>query len=124
MGRRHHVLDVYDAELHLATTEREWARLVRRFEGTLEPDDCNGVGTTTLVLDRERFRPHLVIWVDLTTHGDDALGLVTTCAHEAAHAAGMLLDHIRQSYDGESEAFAYLVGWITRWLIEGIDWKH
>jgi hypothetical protein len=124
MGRRHHVLDVYDAELHLATTPRQWDALVRRFDGGLEPDDCNGVGTTTLVLDREKYVPHLIVWIDAATIGDNALGMVTTCAHEAAHVATMLLDHVRESYDGESEALAYLVGWVTRWLIEGVEWKH
>jgi hypothetical protein len=112
----------YGAELHLATTERQWATLAARFE--LDEDDNNGVGTTTLVLDREKFVPHLVVWLDVATIGDDALGMVTTCAHEAAHVAGMLLDHVRESYDGASEAFAYLVGWVTRWLIEAVDWKH
>lgn len=124
MGRRHHVLDVYGAELHLATTERQWDALVRRFDGGLEDDDHVSLGATCLVLDRELAKAHLVVWLDADTIGADALGMVVTCAHEAAHAAGMLLDHIRQPYNGESEAFAYLVGWITGWLIEAVDWKH
>lgn len=37
-------------------------------------------------------------------------------AHEATHAAGMLLDHIGQDYDGESEALAYLVGFIAAFV--------
>lgn len=35
--------------------------------------------------------------------------------------AGMLLDHIGQEYDGESEALAYLVGFVAAWLHEGIN---
>lgn len=122
MSRRHHVLDVYGAELHLATTDRQWAKLVRRFNGGLEEDPDDRVGATALMVDDGR--AHLVMWLDAGTVGDDALGMVTLCAHEATHAAAMLLDHVRQPYDGESEALAYLVGWLTGWLIEAVDWKH
>lgn len=125
MRRRHTTVDPYGVELHLATTERQWSALVSRFgDGGLEDDHNNGIGATCLVLDRETYVAHLVVWLDADTIGDDALAMVTTCAHEAAHAAGMLLDHVREKYDGESEAFAYLVGWVTRWLIEAVDWKH
>ena len=57
------------------------------------------------------------MWLDLkaTEAGSDLVDLV---AHEAAHAAGALLDHIGQAYDGNSEAFAYLVGFIAGWLWE------
>lgn len=123
MSRRQHVLDVYDAELHLATTERQWAALVRRFEGALAAEDIASVGACAFTVDTS-WTPHLVFWLHADLIGDNALGMVTTCAHEAAHGAAMLLDHVGQSYDGKSEALAYLVGWLTRWLIEGVEWKH
>lgn len=122
MGKRqpvHHVLDVYGAHLWLATGPKQLRRLSDKFE-----DDGlgGGLGTTSLILDQQRHTPHVVIWIDVEAHAADALALVQTCAHEAAHVATMLLRHIGHTIRSEDEPHAYLVGWVTAWILEQIDW--
>jgi hypothetical protein len=116
----HHTLDVYGAELHLATTKRDWATLRRRLDfldkaapaaaGFAQFATFHPKGTGLVV-------PHLVLFVDVKAHATQ-LELIDTCAHEASHAAGQLLDHIGHDIRGTDEPHAYLVGWLTRWLVE------
>jgi hypothetical protein len=120
MGRRRyrsHELDIYRSHVHVATDRGQWASLRRKIT-TLE--DEPGLGFTQLhvfVPDRPGPHvPHVAVFVDVEAHGDNFCGLIETCAHEAVHVAAMLLDHLGEEYDGESEALAYLVGWATRWL--------
>ena len=121
MGRRYrsHVLDVYHANLHLTTSRKAWTKLRRTIDSLDKKPD--GLGMTTLQLYESTGHsvPHLVWFIDVDAHGDNFNGLIETCAHEAVHGAGLLLDHFGQDYNGRSEHHAYLVGWLTRWLWEG-----
>lgn len=114
----HHRLDVYGTHLHLATDRRALATLRRQL-----PELDKGphtVGGSTIIGNPEGATrtTHLVIWIDVDAHHtDDAL--VDTIAHESTHAGALLLDHIGQAYDGDSEALAYLVGFIAGWTWRG-----
>ena len=118
MSRHRHVLDVYGTTLHLATTPKSLDKIRKQMPGAVE--DIGAIGGTCTVLEHHdggATTYHVVFWVDFAAHDGDALRLVNTAAHEAAHGAGFLFDHIGQSYGGDSEAFAYLVGWLTEWIV-------
>ena len=113
---RSHQLDIYGGWLHCATTPKQWRALRRQLPSLAE--DPGGQGAVSLTLheaDNGLVTPHLAVWLDLKATGDGA-DLVELIAHEAFHAGGALLDHIGQAYDGDSEALAYLVGFIAAWL--------
>ena len=113
------IIHPYAAKLHLATTPQQWAALQRRFRGALETDP-DSVGSVNRIIDTEDSnRAHLVVWVDVIALGNARGGLMCV-VHESVHVAGMLLDHIGQPYDGESEALAYLAEWVASWLLDGI----
>ncbi len=115
-----HTLDIYSAVVHLATTQKQWDRL-RKTVDSLDAEP-GGLGFTSCDVFEATDGgtvPHLSIFIDRKAHADSVSALVNTCAHEAAHAAGMLLNHLGQPYDGNSEAHAYLVGWLAQWL-----WDH
>lgn len=117
---RSHQLDIYGTWLHLATDRKAW-RKHRKLLPSLDKEPPEAAGAVMLTLHHPPDATtvtHLTIWLDLDAHtasGD----LIDTAAHEATHAATALLDHISQAYDANSEALAYLVGWITCWI-----WKH
>jgi hypothetical protein len=117
----HHTLDVYGAEIHLATTRRDWATLRRRLNFLDGVPEAAGMSTFATFHPKGGGLtvPHLVLWLDLKAH-KTKLELVDTCAHEASHAAGQLLDHIGHDIRGTDEPHAYLVGWLTRWLLEQV----
>ena len=119
MAPRHHTLDIYDTELHLATNRRDWATLRRRF-GFLrkEPGAEGRVHSAVWVPKAGPTRQHIVIWIDLAKHDGRPGGLVNSCAHEATHAAGDILEQIGHDKAGD-EPHAYLVGWLTEWI-----WQH
>lgn len=110
-------LDIYDTGLHLARTKREWASLKRKLK---IPDQCpDSAGQATFATfhpnDGGITQPHLILWIDIKSHRTRA-ELVNTCAHEAAHAATSLLDHLGHQIKVSDEPHAYLVGWLTEWL--------
>jgi hypothetical protein len=111
-----HQLDIYGAWLHVATDRKAW-RALRHKLPTLEkePAAAGRVDLTIHTADSGRDTPHVSIWIDVSQATDQA-DLVDTIAHESAHAAGAVLDHVGQAYDANSEALAYLVGWIAGWL--------
>lgn len=117
---RHRTLDIYDAELYLATDLQQWRNL-RRSVDALDLDKIPGAnGLTDLQVEQTndgRNVPHIPVFIDVAALTDPAL-LVNTCAHEAAHVSGLLLDHLGQEA-GNSEAHAYLVGWVAAWLWQG-----
>lgn len=118
---RSHLLDIYGAWIHLATDAQQW-RSVQRKITSLSEDVPESMGRTDFALwlpDTGGSTANLVVFIDLRAHTGDMLALVDTVAHEATHAAGGLLDHVGQKYDGNSEALAYLVGWLTSWI-----WRH
>ena len=108
-----HQLDIYGTWLHFAGDHQAWNTLRRRFapKFTLDAASTLGLGVTIHEIHDTTNENHLFLYVDTTRlHGKARLEIV---AHEATHAATMLLDHIGQKYDGESEALAYLVGFIA-----------
>jgi hypothetical protein len=116
---RSHVLDIYGAHLHVATNHEQWKALRGRVKKL--PKQADSLGLTcirTMVTPDDRHIPVLAFYVDALAHREDVVELVDTCAHEAAHGAGMLLDHIGQPYAGTPEHHAYLVGWLARWLFD------
>lgn len=116
----HHVLDVYDAHLHLALNQRQWKQIRREITSLDKKMDSSGAMAHTLfVPDKGHAVMHLAIWIALDDFEDDTAGLVNTIAHEAFHAAIRLLEHVGQPPDGDAEAHAYLVGWIAGWI-----WDH
>mgnify|MGYP003336208133 CR=1 FL=1 len=122
MAVKRHTLDIYGVELNLATNRRDWATMRRRLTWLAEKPTSAGLcsfatwhpkgGGATV--------PMLALWVDVANH--EPIELVETCAHEAAHAAGQMLDYLGHDVrgtGGTDEPHAYLVGWLTRWMFEG-----
>lgn len=118
MTLRHHTLEVYGAQVHLATSSRDWSRLRRKLSFVDEkPPESAGLSQFAT------FHPdkpgptvaHVVLWLNSEQHGT-ASDLVNTIAHEAAHAASQLLDWIGHDTRGTDEPHAYLVGWLTQWM--------
>lgn len=118
---RSHLLDVYDCWLHLATNETEWATLCKQHDGALD-DEPNSGGITQMFVDTEdHHRPHVAIYLDPTVVKDGGRWLIDTLTHEATHVAAQLLDHIGQKADRhDSEALAYLAGWVAGWMWESL----
>lgn len=118
-GLIRHTLDVYDADLHLVTTPQAWRRLRKTltFLDEQVPDSAGLVQFSTFEPDDGTLNtPILVIWINQAQHSN-RLQLVDTVAHEATHAAGELLEHIGHQIKGSDEPHAYLVGWLTRWIL-------
>lgn len=119
---RSHLLDVYGVWVHATGTPEGWARLRRRMPCLTE--DPASLGYTEGVewvpnpgTGRRPTEYHLALYVDVEAHQGDEAMLVETCAHEATHAATMLLQSRGQNLDGVGlEAHAYLVGWLAAWL--------
>lgn len=116
---RSHQLDIYGAWIHVATDRKAWRSLRRRLPSL--DKDPGALGAFSITLHEApsgKVTPHLSVWLDINAC-DDKTELVDTIAHEATHAAVALLDHIGQAYDSDnSEALAYLIGWISGWLWE------
>lgn len=123
----HHNLDIYDAVLHLVSTVAQYERVCTELagpDGGWRPWHSVGQVQTFHSGDGTDGLPefHVVICMDgrVLTHEDTQLGdRIRLSAHEATHAAGLILDHAGQEYDGVSEAQAYLVAWLTEWI-----WQH
>ena len=118
-----HRLDVYGTALFLATNKKDWKALGRRIDlgqGDTPSEEVSGQVTSGAWRPEERtFATHaLVIWVDTQRHVD-AGALIDTCAHEASHAAGRILEVAGHYFSYSDEAHAYLCGWLTRWI-----WEH
>lgn len=117
-GPTSHRLDIYGADLHLATDRRQWATLRRRL-AFLDKEAPKSAGISQFATWHPKgpglTQPVLVFWVDLANH-PDTLDLVDTVAHEASHAASQLLDWVGHDVKGTDEPHAYLVGWLARWL--------
>ncbi len=116
-----HRLDIYDAQIYLATDKRQWQALSRRasFIAGKAPDSAGLAHFATWhPNDGGMTLPVIVLWVNLAQHRTLA-DLADTIAHEASHAAGQLLHHIGHQAGAVDEPHAYLVGWLTRWM-----WQH
>lgn len=121
MAVKRHTLDIYDTELYLVTNRRDWATLRRRLSFLDKVPESAGLASFAT------WQPkgggitisHLVLWIDKAAHHEDDLDLINTAAHEASHGVGQLFEWIGHEVKGTDEPSAYLVGWLTRWIIEG-----
>ncbi|NUO57249.1 MAG: hypothetical protein HOV78_11325 [Hamadaea sp.] len=124
---RTHRLDIYGADIYLATTKGQWRKLARRGIASLDTEAPEAAGLSQFATfhpnDGGLSTPVLVLWVDAAAH-KSAGELVDTLAHEASHAAGQLLAHVGHDHRGTDEPHAYLVGWLTRWLWENVGWSE
>lgn len=117
---RTHRLDIYPAVLHYTTKRKDlYAHLseVGRREG-----DADASGFTCSDLEKTTGDLHVLIFLDAKwhkEHHDPETELLRARVHECVHAAGMILDHVGQEYDGSSEALAYLADWIFTWTLKG-----
>lgn len=123
----HHTLDIYEVDLHLAWTPKMWDRILTDTgipSGLLEGGPGSGARATTSFCnpDDHPHEPHLVFWFSEQHLRADSVQVMIDIAHEATHGAAMVLDHVGQEYDGESEALAYLVGWLTGWVVRNLPW--
>lgn len=118
---RHHVLDIYGAELHLATDKRQWATLRRRLTFLGAAPESAGLSQFAVFEPNNGgvHVPHIVLWIDKAAH-KTTLDVIDTCAHEANHAVGQLFEHIGHEAKGTDEPSAYFAGWLTRWLCEAL----
>lgn len=117
----HHTLDIYDVELHLVTNRRDWTALRRKLDFMDKAPESAGLSqfATFHPKDGGLTVPHLVLWIDLKQNREH-LDLIDTCAHEASHAAGQLFEYIGHDHRGSDEPSAYLVGWLTRWILTNL----
>ncbi|SDD41625.1 hypothetical protein [Auraticoccus monumenti] len=110
----HHKLDVYGADLYLCRSVKEWRKLRRTVDSL--GDDPTSQGATSIDVNPTNGEYAVTIYVHpgLT----DEAERVECVAHEAAHAARMILDHVGET--GRTwETEPYLVGWIAGWV-----WRH
>jgi hypothetical protein len=114
-----HFLDIYDVDLRLATTPKQWRKLAA--EGfPIKRRVPQAAGQTKLAVWKPRKGLHVpcvILWVNLAEHTSPA-ELVNTCAHEATHAAGMILNRIGHEGPSGDEPRAYLTAWLTSWMWE------
>lgn len=111
-------IEPYGVRLRLATTERHWASLRRGF-GDQTPRLPDSIGYTQSLIHSSVNQQAVLVWIAVEKIPTSREAMLVA-VHEAVHAAGMVLDHIGQHYDGGSEALAYLVDWVTSWLWAGL----
>lgn len=111
----HRTIDVYGADIYVATDKRQWGALRRKFK---ELPAAETYGITTQVNDGNG-----IVLVMFIAKADlpDRLSRVQVCAHEAAHAAMFLFHEIGEEIVNSSEPFAYLSGWLTALLVDLSD---
>jgi hypothetical protein len=114
----HHRLDIYDHQLHLATTDKAWKRLCKDID-SLDPEP-NAWGYTGSDLDTKTDTFHVSIYIGHEAVKAGGGQLVNTIAHEAAHAASLIHRHIGAKVRGIDEPHAYLVGWIAGWIWDNV----
>jgi hypothetical protein len=115
-----HRLDVYGTALFLATTKKQWRAIAKRLEFVPKHvPQCSGQATFAVwEPDNGNSEPVVVLWINTADHTSTG-ELIDTCAHEASHAAGRILEHIGHPIPATDEPHAYLIGWLTRWI-----WEH
>lgn len=110
-----HQMDVYSAWIHFARSRSEWKQ-IRKSTG-LPVGKIRSIGLTEKFIDVESGLLQFCVFIDVKSQNPREVAEV--CGHEAAHLAGLLLDHVGTDYDGQSETLAYLIGWATGWLWAG-----
>ena len=121
MAIKRHALDIYGTELYLATNRRDWATLRRRLDFLDKTPDAAGRScfATFVPNDGSVTQSHLALWIDAAAHRSD-FELIETAAHEASHGTAQIFEWIDHEIKGSDEPSAYLVGWLTRWIVEGV----
>lgn len=114
-------LDIYPVTIGIMTNEQEYVKFTAQNKVLLDlPPEREGAppAATTTYLPAQYL---IVVWLD--TDIEDALTRVMIAAHEAAHVADYIFDLIGESTDDVDEPYAYLVGYVTRLLMEkGYKW--
>lgn len=112
-GPAQHRLDIFGSTIWAAATPKQLGKVgARGGPPDLDNRGCAGM-TFSQVCGTAH---HVVVYVD-AIHHLTAGGLVNTCAHEASHVADAVFEHIEEEAPG-AETRAYLVGWVTQWLID------
>ena len=119
-GLHQRVIQPYDSPLHVVTSRRGWATLKRRHPGLVDGPFPDSQGWTRYATFTPKGKgptePHFVVVIDPDKQRD-TFDLIDTCAHEAAHVAHGLMDHIGHTIGGTNdEPAAYLIGYLTRCL--------
>jgi hypothetical protein len=111
---RQHTLDIYGVEVFAVSTRKGWRELRKTVPFLRKKPGAAGL--TYWGTPKGAGRPHLVLWVDVKRSAGRT-DLVDTCAHEAHHGTERVLGWAGVD---DSEASAYLVGWLTGWLFESV----
>lgn len=120
--RRHQRLDVFLVDLYLVDTVKAYEKLCRELttsEGWRKWASA-GMCQDFHLGDGSDGVPehHVVMCIDKRVLAHKSTGphdQIRLIAHEATHAAGMILDRLGHQYDGVDEPLAYLVGHLTQW---------
>lgn len=124
---RHRFLDVFAVNLHLAVTRPELRHMLEVIPSMEDPRPAGPAGATSghdgYNADGAITSYHVAFWVDRRAwrrRGSDPARLAEICAHEAAHAAGMIWRHIGATINHDTlrddEPMAYLLGDLAGWL--------
>lgn len=119
MAVHHGVITPYGIDLHLATSMKSWRRLRKQLPELNIPKRPGGGGATVWTADRRQSIDvgHALVFIDVKGYRRrEPFALERTCAHEAAHVAVFLHAHFNTTVEGEP--FAYMVDWLTGWLLE------
>lgn len=119
--RRHLKLEPFLAEVYLVDSVKAYEKLCREISTEVwRPWASAGMCQDFHLGDGSDGLPeyHVVMCVDKRVLAHKSAGphdQIRLIAHEATHAAGMILDRLGHSYDGVDEPLAYLVGHLTQW---------
>lgn len=114
-------IPLFSGKLHVAASKKAYRKLMTRIPPI--PDIIDGAfGMTTnavFEMDAGGARLEVVIFIDVDTlAGHGVYELVTTIAHEATHAAAMILDSVHHPYTAADETLPYLIGWVMSAVLE------
>lgn len=122
MITRNHYIDVYDTQVHLVTTRREWTHLRKELTQLPKSEALEELfGRVDRVVKKTSVgyrQIHIVIFINIPEHYGDQMLLLDTVSHESYHAAGLIFEAIGARFKARDEPMAHLVGWFTRWVWE------
>lgn len=123
-GYAHTTVDLYATEAYVVWCHKARKRLRKRLPFMLKDPGATGLTEFSVWHPKKGVRglprAHLVVWVNVDHH-ETLPQLVDTIAHEATHGALRILEWVQVPVNGDSsEAYAYLVGWLTRWMLESV----
>lgn len=130
-SKKHHhqFIDIYNINIHVAVTKSQLKNMKKSIQSLKDPTKkryppagatSSHNGTTDGVNSY-----HIAFWIDRemwkTVDHNQYSKLAEICAHEAAHAAGMIWNEIGASLDHDTlrddEPLPYLIGWLTELLM-------